>query len=104
MNNNLTLYVLSTSLLLAGCAGIPTSGPTNKEIEEYNQQKDVSSKIQIIDVNQKLDSFWQNAPSFKVNQKLHYQFMNYLIRHSQINGNFYKRLDHVFNHAGIDWL
>jgi capsular polysaccharide export protein len=51
-----------------------------------------------------LDSFWQNAPSFKVNQKLHYQFMNYLIRHSQINGNFYKRLDHVFNHAGIDWL
>lgn len=51
-----------------------------------------------------LDSFWQNAPSFKVDQKLHYQFMNHLIRNSQINGNFYRRLDHVFNNAGIDWL
>lgn len=52
MNNNLTLYVLSASILLAGCSGLPTSGPSNKAIEEYNQQKDVSSKIQIIDVNQ----------------------------------------------------
>ena len=54
MNNNLTLYVLSASILLAGCAGLPTSGPSNDAIQKYNQQKDIDSKIQIIDVNQKV--------------------------------------------------
>lgn len=48
------------------------------------------------------DSFWQNAASFKVNQTLHSNYLNYLINNSQINGNFYKRLGHIKNKSGVD--
>lgn len=54
MKNKFVLYTLILSIVLAGCAGLPTSGPSNKAIEQYSQQKDIESKIQIIDVNQKV--------------------------------------------------
>lgn len=52
----------------------------------------------------KLADFWQEASTFKLNQKLYYQFLNHLIRNTQINGNFYKRLDNSLNNSGINWL
>jgi polysaccharide export outer membrane protein len=71
MNNNLTLLFLIASILLAGCAGLPKSGPSNKAIEEYNQQKDVSSKIQIIDVNQKVvTQLLKKDPKIKFSETL----------------------------------
>lgn len=51
-----------------------------------------------------LSSFWQDAPAFKADQKLHYKFVNHLIHNSQINGNFYKRLDSAPNNIGAYWL
>lgn len=48
-------------------------------------------------------AFWQAAPSFKVDQNLHYKFINQLVLGSQINGNFYKRLQRAQNKAGIYW-
>lgn len=51
-----------------------------------------------------LSSFWQAAPAFKIDQKLHCKFVNHLIHNSQINGNFYKRLDHVPTSSGLNWL
>lgn len=52
MNNNRTRAIFVLSLLLNACAGLPTSGPSNSAIQDYSQQKDVDSKIQIVDVNQ----------------------------------------------------
>lgn len=54
MNNNRTRAIFVLSLLLNACAGLPTSGPSNSAIQDYSQQKDVDSKIQIVDVNQKV--------------------------------------------------
>lgn len=54
MNNNLTRYILTATVFLSACAGWPTSGPSNDAIQKYSQQKDLDSKIQIIDVNQKV--------------------------------------------------
>ena len=48
-------------------------------------------------------AFWQAAPSFKIDQNLHYKFVSQLVHSSQINGNFYKRLQHAQNKAGIYW-
>lgn len=76
MNNNfmhfiVRHFILSLSILMVGCAGLPTSGPSNKVIEEYNQQKDVSSKIQIIDVNQKVvDQLLKKDPKIKFSDTL----------------------------------
>lgn len=50
-----------------------------------------------------LSSFWQDAAAFKIDQKLHSKFLHHLIQHSQINGNFYKRLDNVTTSCGLNW-
>ncbi|HYN55348.1 MAG TPA: capsular biosynthesis protein [Methylotenera sp.] len=50
-----------------------------------------------------LNTFWHNALSFKINQKLHYKFLNYLLHSTQINGNFYKRFKAYITSSGIDW-
>lgn len=50
-----------------------------------------------------LDAFWHDAELFKVDQKLHNIYTNQLIYCSQINGNFYKRIQHAPNKAGIYW-
>ena len=51
-----------------------------------------------------LSSFWDDAPYFKVDQKLQSKFSSNLIQNSQINGNFYKRLDNVSACSGVNWL
>lgn len=45
-----------------------------------------------------LDTFWQQANSFKPDETLLVRFRNYVVQQTQINGNFYKRLD-AFNNA-----
>lgn len=50
-----------------------------------------------------LDSFWDNAQFFRVNQELHRKFVNYLACNTQINGNFYKRLNQVSNNSGLNY-
>lgn len=50
-----------------------------------------------------LDAFWQDAELFMVDQKLHNKFINQLIHSSQINGNFYKRMEDTSNKAGVYW-
>ncbi len=56
MMNHLTLFALVSVLFLAGCAAFPTSGPSKKAIETYNDNKAIDSKIIIVDVNQKIVS------------------------------------------------
>lgn len=51
-----------------------------------------------------LNSFWQDASDFKMDQTLHYKFINYLIQNSQVNGSFYKRLDCLTSLSGLNWL
>ena len=51
-----------------------------------------------------LDDFWIEAHRFRMNQKLFRQFRKYLIWHTQLNGNFYRRLKHAGSpHAGLVW-
>ena len=51
-----------------------------------------------------LNTFWRDSESFKIDQKLHYNFLNHLIHQSQANGNFYKRLENAPNHTGVYWF
>lgn len=55
----LSAYTLITSTLITGsllsaCSSFPTSGPSNDAIQKYSENKDVDSKVQIVDVNQKV--------------------------------------------------
>lgn len=50
-----------------------------------------------------LNSFWHDAVTFKIDQKLHYKFLNHLIHQSQVNGNFYKRLENAPSNSGVYW-
>jgi capsular polysaccharide export protein len=50
-----------------------------------------------------LDNYWQAALEKKPNSQLHSRFRNYLIRHTQLNGNFYKRLNIPGSNTGLDW-
>lgn len=50
-----------------------------------------------------LNTFWIDSATFKVDQKLHYKFLNHLIQQSQVNGNFYKRLENAPSQCGVYW-
>ncbi|QAU36149.1 capsular biosynthesis protein [Janthinobacterium sp. 17J80-10] len=50
-----------------------------------------------------LDDFWLHAHQQQVDMALYHRFRNYLIRYTQVNGNFYKRLDIAGSDAGIVW-
>ncbi|MDI1298773.1 capsular biosynthesis protein [Methylotenera sp.] len=50
-----------------------------------------------------VNQFWQQAPLHLIDQKLYSSFQHYLISRTQLNGNFYKRLDIADTHAGILW-
>jgi capsular polysaccharide export protein len=50
-----------------------------------------------------LADFWQNAQHAKPDRHLFECFYSYLIRHTQLNGNFYKRLPVVASAAGTRW-
>lgn len=50
-----------------------------------------------------LDEFWQQAEHAQVDRQLFTNFRRYLIAHTQINGNFYKRLPETSSATGLRW-
>jgi capsular polysaccharide export protein len=50
-----------------------------------------------------LDKFWRAAPSSRPNRRLFENFRRYLVQHSQLNGNFYKRLPNSAPATGMRW-
>lgn len=50
-----------------------------------------------------LDEFWGYAHAQQVDMNLYHRFRNYLIRQTQLNGNFYKRLEIPGSSAGLVW-
>lgn len=50
-----------------------------------------------------LDEFWMQAQYEKVDAELYTKFRNYLIRNTQLNGNFYRRLANQDSSAGLIW-
>lgn len=50
-----------------------------------------------------LSAFWRIAPLSRPSQKLYLHFRAYLEEHTQLNGNFYKRLPLPGSHAGMIW-
>lgn len=50
-----------------------------------------------------LDDFWKDAPNFSIDYDLYQRFKGYVIKHKQINGNFYKPLKESILKSGILW-
>ena len=50
-----------------------------------------------------LDDFWVQAIHQQVDMDLYHCFRNYLITHTQLNGNFYKPLEIAGSSAGLVW-
>lgn len=50
-----------------------------------------------------LDFFWQDAVFFKVDEILFSKFLAHMIKSSQINGNFYKRIEGIKHRSGVVW-
>ncbi|MCC7007172.1 MAG: capsular biosynthesis protein [Ottowia sp.] len=50
-----------------------------------------------------LDTFWACAPNETVDTILLECFRNNLVKHTQLNGSFYKRLDCAVSHSGLIW-
>lgn len=50
-----------------------------------------------------LDEFWQASHLAKPDSALLQRFNGYLVRHTQLNGSFYKRLPIVASVAGLRW-
>ncbi len=50
-----------------------------------------------------LHQFWQEAHKYKPDQKLYQKFSDYLIRHTQLNGNFYKKIKSKDAIVGMIW-
>lgn len=50
-----------------------------------------------------LDDFWSKSAEVVVNQELYFRFRGYVIHLTQLNGNFYKRLDVPGSTAGLIW-
>ena len=51
----------------------------------------------------RLHAFWKQAAELTVNAELYTRFRCYLIAHTQLNGNFYRRLDVANSEAGLVW-
>ncbi|MDQ9172266.1 capsular biosynthesis protein [Oxalobacteraceae bacterium R-40] len=50
-----------------------------------------------------LKCFWSDAGSFKFDRELYRLFRQYVIRHTQVNGNFYKKIPKSSFSSGVDW-
>jgi capsular polysaccharide export protein len=50
-----------------------------------------------------LANFWKEAGLEAMNRDLYQRFRNYLIKHTQLNGSFYRRLKLVDSVAGLVW-
>jgi capsular polysaccharide export protein len=51
----------------------------------------------------RLDDFWTQAPSTVVDRELYERFQSYLVKHTQLNGSFYRRLPLPGSCAGLVW-
>jgi capsular polysaccharide export protein len=51
-----------------------------------------------------LDSFWRESAQVRVDRNLYRRFRGYLVTHTQLNGNFYRRLDVPGSYAGLTWI
>jgi capsular polysaccharide export protein len=51
-----------------------------------------------------LDEFWMQAEHEKVDAELYKKFRHYLIKNTQINGNFYRRLNDQNSSTGFNWM
>ncbi len=49
----------------------------------------------------KLDDFWNQAQANTVDRELYKRFRSYLIKHTQLNGSFHRRLDIPGSRAGV---
>lgn len=56
------------------------------------------------DISGGLDGFWQNSHQAKPDNLLYQRFNGYLVRHTQLNGSFYKRLPVIASVAGLRWM
>jgi capsular polysaccharide export protein len=50
-----------------------------------------------------LDTFWNDAHGKFINEKLYLNYLHYLIRNTQINGSFYRRLKLTHSSTGLVW-
>lgn len=50
-----------------------------------------------------LDDFWKIASSHQPSEKLVQNFLGFLVKKTQVNGSFYKRLKSAKNHTGLKW-
>ena len=50
-----------------------------------------------------LDDFWEIGSSKPPSETLVAQFLQYIVKQSQINGSFYKRFKSAKNHTGLKW-
>lgn len=51
-----------------------------------------------------LDNFWTEVTASRVDRDFFKLFRAYLIEHSQLNGNYYKRLNVPGSHTGLRWV
>lgn len=51
----------------------------------------------------RLDDFWHDAESFRVDSDLYQRFKGYVVKNKQINGNFYHRLKASKLKSGVLW-
>jgi len=52
---------------------------------------------------QTLDQFWIDAKSFEPNRELYHRFSGYVIKHKQVNGNFYRKIKNSTLKSGVLW-
>lgn len=50
-----------------------------------------------------LDDFWKNAQNSNPDSLLMHAFQGYLVKHTQLNGSFYKRLPRTPSATGLRW-
>ncbi len=50
-----------------------------------------------------LHDFWRQADAHQINQTCYKNFINFVIAHTQLNGNYYKRLDIPDSASGCVW-
>ena len=51
----------------------------------------------------RLHAFWKHAAELVVDAELYIRFRSYLVSHTQLNGNFYRRLTVANSEAGLVW-
>lgn len=60
-------------------------------------------RIDGLTANTSLDAFWTAYAAYPVHRELYLRFRQQLVYRTQLNGNFYRRLDIPGTATGIDW-